>query len=190
MIDSLGGLLTILVIIFLVGVPLFLLFINPKGTAKSDSSILSGNSNLQWISAELGRIAINPEQVIEEFLHGEYYDRRTAAVEALCDYCESNPSTKAVIEEFGATRDKLQDLYNRLLVGGAGQWIGSHWVAASSIAYPQTLRFLLAHPPMDKDSLMHACFLMIEHFERGTPLATYEPSASMLKKKKTRKRPG
>ena len=49
------------------------------------------------------------------------------------------------MQRYGATRDTLSELFSRLEVVGAGQWTGGHYVAASSLAYPHTLEFLLRY---------------------------------------------
>lgn len=125
-------------------------------------------------SAELGRISRDlgathsPEEFIQNVMSGD--DRKERALEALLNFSELNHATKAVMEEFGATKDTLRSVYLILIRGGAGQWSGGHYVAASAIAYPDTLRYLLSRPLNDRNSILEACFIMLERFERGAIL--------------------
>lgn len=100
---------------------------------------------------------------IEEVLSGRDKD----AEEALLAYCEANKQIKEVMREFGAKRETLLALYRRLELAGAGQWVVGHYVPASAIAYPHTLRYLLRTPLETKDQLARAAAAMVMHFERG-----------------------
>jgi hypothetical protein len=119
---------------------------------------------LRRISAELGR-SVKAEDMIQERMN-DSPNRSTATRVDLFEYCGSNPETRAVLAEFGCNREGLTELYQKLLASGAGQWAGGHWVAASAIAYPETLRFLLAQPTAGRE----VAYLLIDHFETGAPL--------------------
>lgn len=80
------------------------------------------------------------------------------------------PTIQSVLGEFGANRSTLKDLYSRLCVSDAGQWAGGHWVAASALAYPHTLRFLLTNLQGGASHIEQA-YAIIIHFERGAPLS-------------------
>lgn len=70
-------------------------------------------------------------------------DRKASAETALLDYCERQPTIQALLREFKISRQDLQELYHQLIMVGAGQWTCGHWVAASALAYPESLRYLL-----------------------------------------------
>lgn len=93
--------------------------------------------------------------------------RRDQAEQALLDYCEGQRAIQELMAQHEITRNDLKELYRRLLVVGAGQWACGHWVAASAIAYPDALRYLLNHQDSDWE---HTAFNLIMHFERGQPL--------------------
>jgi hypothetical protein len=122
---------------------------------------------LARISKTLGS-SQDVDTVTKQLLSGS--NRSRDAEDALLDYCEANESTKQVILEFGATREALLELYSRLLIAGAGQWAGGHFVAASAIAYPDTLRYLLRATGEDRDQWSSVVFKLLVYFERGTPL--------------------
>ncbi len=104
----------------------------------------------------------------EDFLAGS--SRSEKAREALIAYCEANEDIKLVMREFGVTRATILEIYEYLVKAGAGQWAGGHYVAASAVAYPHTLRYLLHRLPQTRDDWMAASFAMLMHFERGAPL--------------------
>ena len=120
--------------------------------------------SLERISRELGREA-RPEDMMRELMATP--NRRQQAEDALLDYCLAQPAIQLVVQEFGADRTTLRDLYSTLCMAGAGQWTGGHWVAASALAYPRSLRFLL----QGGASHMEQAYALIMHFERGAPLS-------------------
>lgn len=122
--------------------------------------------SLQKISQELGK-PIGPNKVMEEILSGG--DRKSSAETALFDYCEQQPIIQAVLREFKISRQDLQELYHQLIMVGAGQWACGHWVAASALAYPDALRYLLMRR---KENVQETAYNLIMHFERGATLET------------------
>lgn len=122
---------------------------------------------LERISHELRR-DLTVEQMVQEGLAGR--DRHQRALGDLLDYCEADAAVRQVVGEFHTSRESLSALYSRLVTGGAGQWRGGHYVAASAIAYPHTLRYLLEHPTEDRYRLMGIVHKLVVHFERGVRL--------------------
>jgi hypothetical protein len=121
---------------------------------------------LQKISQELGK-PIDPNKLMEEILSGG--DHKTSAENALLDYCEQQPTIQALLREFKISRQDLQELYHQLIMVGAGQWTCGHWVAASALAYPNSLRYLLKRR---KENMQETAFNLIMYFERGAALET------------------
>jgi hypothetical protein len=122
---------------------------------------------LERISHQLARKQ-QPGEIAKALNAGTLWD--TSAEDALLDYCEHNPATQAILTDFRVARSELSNLYCKLLIGGAGQWAGGHFIAASAIAYPSTLRYLVQHPPEEPDELAQLLEKLIAHFERGAPL--------------------
>jgi ribosomal protein S14 len=121
---------------------------------------------LQKISQELGK-PFDPNKIMEEI--PSHSDRRASAETALLDYCEQQPTIQALLREFKVSRQDLQELYHQLIMLGAGQWTCGHWVAASALAYPDSLRYLLMRR---KKNMQETAYNLIMHFERGTALET------------------
>jgi hypothetical protein len=119
---------------------------------------------LERISQQLGR-RIDPNQLTKEMFSGS--DRTAEALNALMDYCESQTGIQAVINEFQVSREDLRELYYDLLRLGAGQWTCGHWVAASALAYPEPLRYLLVRR---RDNSIETAFNVIMYFEQGLAL--------------------
>ncbi len=122
--------------------------------------------SLERISRELGR-EVSPADMMRELMATP--NRREQAENALLDYCLSHPALQSLLEEFGANRATLKDLYSTLCDAGAGQWAGGHWVAASALAYPHSLRFMLSNLHGGASHMEQASALIV-HFERGAPL--------------------
>ncbi len=72
-------------------------------------------------------------------------DDRDQVEDELFKLCEEDPAVRDVIKRYGATRATLSELFTRLRAVGAAQWAGGHYVAASALAYPHTLEFLLRY---------------------------------------------
>ena len=89
------------------------------------------------------------------------------AEEVFLDYCEQQPSIQAIVREFSVSRNDLQELYNKLIMAGAGQWACGHWVPASALAYPEPLRYVLSRK---EDNFQETAFNLIMYFEQGSPL--------------------
>lgn len=119
---------------------------------------------LQFISQLLGE-PIDAARFHETL--GNSTDIRDEAKNALFDYCEQQPSTKAILDEFNVSRKELEELYYKLLAAGAGQWACGHWVVASALAYPETLRYLLSRRGQRE---METAYRLIMYFERGSTL--------------------
>ena len=158
------GLLTI-ALAFISGI------INRVSAARLASRLLSRSSgrgsfiglpsrHLQRISQDLGE-PFDPSKVMKE-IHS-----RGNRENALFDYCEHHPTIEALLKEFKVSRSDLQELYRLLIMAGAGQWRVGHWVAASALAYPDSLRYLLTRK---NEEIEITAFNLIMYFERGTPL--------------------
>lgn len=121
---------------------------------------------LQKISQELGK-SLDPNKIMDDILSGS--DHNDNAEEVFLDYCEQQPSIQALLREFRVSRTDLQELYNKLIMAGAGQWTCGHWVPASALAYSESLRYVLNRR---EGNIQETAFNLIMYFEQGLPLQT------------------
>ncbi len=80
------------------------------------------------------------------------------------DFCMQDSSVQLALNHFGANKETLQELYEKLLHFGAGQWAGKYYVPVASLCFGFPLHFLL------EDNGIHfkeKCVLLIEYFERN-----------------------
>jgi hypothetical protein len=126
---------------------------------------------LELISRELGRPFV-PKKFMKEILQhgGSRPNAKEKAKETLLDYCVANTEIRKVMNEFSISRDDLRELYSDLIAIGAGQWRCGHWVAASALAYPQTLRYILEGQAKGREKKITVLYLIM-YFERGSPLS-------------------
>jgi len=117
---------------------------------------------LKLISQELGR-PFDPNQIIERMRI------RRQAEEALIDYCVATESIQNVMDEYNISKDDLHQLYYELVNVGAGQWKTGHWVAASALAYPEALRYMMQGKDK-KSPFEEIAWNLLMYFERGTSL--------------------
>ncbi|MCP4681857.1 MAG: hypothetical protein GY864_05970 [Desulfobacterales bacterium] len=145
-----------------------LTFVVRPVTARLASKLLSSRTEgkyvglpprtLRKISRKLGK-PIDPNKI------DEACDRYDNAESELFAYCESHPPVKMVMDEFQISRDGLKEIYFGLSAAGASQWCCGHWVVASALAYPESLRYILSRRRSDIDE---TCFNLIMYFEHGT----------------------
>lgn len=130
----------------------------PKG--KSDKYIGLPPKALERISKDLdiGR-QIDANQI------DDIMARADAAEEALLEYCELQPPVRAVMESFQVSLDDLKEIYSQIINAGAGQWSCGHWVPASALAYPESLKYVLSRRGSD---IRETSFNLIMYFEHGS----------------------
>ena len=121
---------------------------------------------LQKISQQLDQ-PFDSKKLIKELLSGG--DRRATAEDALLDYCEQQPAIQALLKESQISRHDLQELFHQLILNGAGQWACGHWVAASTLAYPESLRYAIKRRG---ENMRQTASKLIMYFEQGSPLET------------------
>ncbi len=119
---------------------------------------LRRSRKLRKISGQLAR----PTSSVESSLSGE----KESALDQLLDLCESDPDISRVVESAGLDREALTEIYWRLMAAGAGQWVGGRFVAAATLAYPETLEYAIRELGPDADPRPVA-FRLIEYFEGG-----------------------
>src|SRR5437867_3164918 len=96
---------------------------------------------LHTLSTRLSKIdwsgpASSTSELEQQVLMSDHHKKQYAkTVEELFALCESVPSVRHVMDRYGANRDTLRNAHQRLMAGGAGQWAGGHYVAASAFAY-------------------------------------------------------
>jgi ABC-type multidrug transport system fused ATPase/permease subunit len=122
--------------------------------------------HLARICSELGR-QVELDKPFAEMMSDSVREERL--IETLLDYCENQPEIKKIMRESQVSRSDLKEMYNQLLLAGAGQWTCGHWVAGSAIAYPETLNYLLTRRG---ENMMETTYNLIMYFERGAPLVS------------------
>ena len=65
------------------------------------------------------------------------------ALAEFLDLCEADEGIKAVMKSEGLKRADLEQIYASLRAVGLGQWVQGHYVALSTIAYPEPLLYLV-----------------------------------------------
>jgi hypothetical protein len=95
------------------------------------------------------------------------------ALKELLSYCSTIPEVKKIIDEFKVSAEEFKSCYWKLMATGAGQWAGSHWVAASSLAHAHTLRYVLKGKSAGHSDL-EIMARLCEHFRHGGTFPTDE----------------
>jgi len=66
-------------------------------------------------------------------------------LDELISIARADSSVKSLLDENNVDDSFLKELYSQLVLAGAGQYASGHYVAASSIVFAYTLKFLLKH---------------------------------------------
>jgi|AVFP01.1.fsa_nt_gi hypothetical protein len=133
---------------------------------------LKKSSRLKKVSKKLSK----PLDTRDIFKIATQGNKKDKDLDELIDIAESDEYVKMVMNEYRADRQTLKDLYSKLTLVGAGQYAKGHYVAASCLVYPLTIKYLLEHFDGenfsingwdDKNSTMHIAYRLIEYFEKG-----------------------
>ena len=91
------------------------------------------------------------------------------ALQGIIDIAFEDPNCIPVIEKHKITRKKMEEKYRELVVHGAGQVAGKHWVAASALVYAQTLDYIFdkSNNELTRDSGGVVAYALIEYFEQN-----------------------
>jgi type IV secretory pathway TrbD component len=169
--------------LFAIGISFIVAMISRPLAAKAASKLLATGTDKQKGSTSLPSMTLKQisRQLAKPMKYETYEDLLSdegrVAEDALINYCEANSSLFEVMKSLGVSREELREAYYDLLSAGAGQWVLGHWLAASSLAYPDTLRFVIESKRNNK--LGMATFgHLYEHFEKGTPLPENPPEHS------------
>lgn len=100
-------------------------------------------------------------------LNGQADEKATALAQFL-DLCESDQGVKNVMELEGLSRSDLENIYMRLNAAGLGQWVKGHYAALSTIAYGESLLYVVRSQKRNIDLLTIASNLL-DYWENKIP---------------------
>jgi hypothetical protein len=100
---------------------------------------------IREISVVLGNTSL---PTVNDLLNPD--NKKDEARERMFKYCLSDPILSQIIQKHNATKDDLENLYTKILVIGAGQWVKGHFVAVSALLFHHTLDYLLGKYMLDE----------------------------------------
>ena len=91
------------------------------------------------------------------------------ALQGIIDLAFEDANNAPIIKKHKITREKMEKKYQELVIHGAGQIAGDHWVAASALVYAQTLDYIFdkSNNKLTRDSGGVVAYALIEYFEQG-----------------------
>lgn len=92
-------------------------------------------------------------------------EKKEKALKELYDLCSKDKHLNSILNEHKITFLKYDEIYSQLLRAGAGQWAKGHYVAASSLVFGSTLRFILENK--DKMDISDLAYSLIDYFENN-----------------------
>lgn len=125
---------------------------------------LQKSRRLRKISKILGDRKVRPLQLSEKYL--EQTAKKEEALEHLIDMCFKYDFLKVIIDEYGVSREYLKEMYWLLCVNGAGQWVKGHYVPASALVFPETLKACCEQSKNPKGGLRDLAYAMVEEFNQ------------------------
>ena len=115
-----------------------------------------GGESLMRALAEGGFDAITPR--LEQVEDGK---------KQLFALLRDDPVTGKMLKQNGLTDSDLDELYGKLVRNGAGFFTRGHWIPASSLAFSQTLEFVLRHKGDDHDKFRKVCARLWQYFSNN-----------------------
>jgi hypothetical protein len=89
----------------------------------------------------------------------------------LLDLIQSDSKLSSILDTEGADREDLKRCYIALVRHGAGQWAKGHWIAASGLAFANTLPFILQQSKNgrlnERDNWQKIVWSVLDYFENG-----------------------
>ena len=91
------------------------------------------------------------------------------ALQGIIDLAFDDANNAPIIKKHKITRKKMEEKYRELVVHGAGQIAGNHWVAASALVYAQTLDYIFdkSDNKLTRDSGGAVAYILIDYFEKS-----------------------
>ncbi len=123
-------------------------------------------------SKELRRLQLiiwPPDKDILKSTDLDEIQKQDDALNKFFDLCENDEGVILAMNSYGATRETLKELYDKLIDAGSGQWIKGHFVALSALAYFEPLSFCLGALKKGSPDFTKVAWNMLEYF-RGNPL--------------------
>jgi hypothetical protein len=118
-------------------------------------------------TGESGHFPGLPPKILEQISHEMQHS--IEGKEALLDYCIAEKDIEKVMIEYDISKDDLRKILYELIAVGCGQWICGHFVAASALAYPKTLKYIL-EAKKKGGGITETAYKVLMYFERGTSL--------------------
>lgn len=88
----------------------------------------------------------------------------------LCRYIvghRGDTVTNKLLQDYGVDDKALDALYNKLVRCGAGIYKKGHWVPASTLAFGQTLEYLLKSKDTGQDEFKKICYRLWQYFSEN-----------------------
>ena len=100
---------------------------------------------------------------------GQQKDSEEEALQRIIDLAFEDTNNAPIIKKHKIIRNKMEEKYQELIIHGAGQIAGNHWVAASALVYAQTLDYIFdkSNNKLTRDSGGVVAYALIEYFEQG-----------------------
>lgn len=122
---------------------------------------------LRRINRELGSRKLRKRAAYEPSVRA----RIEVAEERLFDLIERDPALAKILAKHRATRALLRQIYETLMMNGAGRWASGHWVPGSAIVFRAPLEFLLSRTPRGfephEDEWPYISDRVVSYFTRG-----------------------
>jgi len=115
-----------------------------------------------------------PGQTIDSVVAGfmqslsERPDPKAAALAEFFNLCEADPGVKSVMDLENLKRADLQEIYAVLRALGLGQWVKGHFIALSTIAYPEPLLYFVWSRKRNVEALTIASNIL-DYWENKIP---------------------
>jgi hypothetical protein len=91
-------------------------------------------------------------------------DEVEEGIKELFTLIREDPVTSKILQDYRVDDQELDEIYNKLVCHGAGIYEKGHWIPASTLAYGQTLDYVLRHKDDGHDNFRKVCYRLWQYF--------------------------
>jgi hypothetical protein len=106
---------------------------------------LKKSSRLRELQLKISPPRRGADELVSDFIRsmGKASSEKEQSLQEFLDLCVADAGVAKIMEIEQVTRSDLVQLYSDLSAAGLGQWVEGHYVALSTIAYPEPLLYAI-----------------------------------------------
>jgi len=131
------------------------------------------SSRLKRIGRKLTPTPDGGKSLMQDFAEGGFdaikprLDERKEGLRELFALVREDPVTSKLLQDYRVDDKELEELYIKLVRNGAGIYKKGHWIPASTLAFGQTLEYVLKNKDTGHDEFEKICYRLWQYFSEN-----------------------